>query len=67
MSVSNLAACVDAYNGNIVSLRASIIQDSSLVKQTDNNERSPLHWACSSGQVAVVKLLISNKAEVSHR
>ena len=65
MSVSNLSTCEDAYNGNLISLRTAIANDSSLVNETDNNKRSPLHWACSSGQTAIVNLLIKNGAQAS--
>lgn len=64
MSVSDVAICEDAYNGNLLSVRGSIAKDPSLVSQTDKNMRTPLHWACSSGQAMIVRLLIDNGAQV---
>ena len=64
MSVSNLETCNHAYNGDLAGLRADILRDNSLVDLVDKNNRSPLHWACSSGQSAVVKFLINSGVKV---
>lgn len=62
--VSEVDICNLAYDGRLELVRASIDKHPGSVATRDSNKRSALHWACSSGKVDVVKLLLSKGAEV---
>ena len=58
MSVSDQPICNQAYNGNIAAVKKIAQENSSAV--TDKSKRSPLHWACASGQKDVIVFLIGH-------
>ena len=62
--MSDLEVCCWAYEGETASLRTALADDAALIHKKDSHERTPLHWACASGQTVIVKLLISLGAQV---
>lgn len=64
VSVSDLEVCNLAYGGNLEELRGRLEEDPDLIRRRDSNERTALHWACSSGQKEVVSYLLEAGAEV---
>ena len=64
-SVSEVEFCNLAYDGNLLKMQASLDADPSLSGRRDSNQRTALHWACSSGQTAVVGCLLVKGAEVN--
>ena len=64
-SVSDVEFCNLAYDGNLLKIQTFLEGDLSLVNRRDCNQRTALHWACSSGQAAVVGFLLSKGAEVN--
>ena len=63
--VSEVEFCNLAYDGNLLKMQASLDADPSLSDRRDSNQRTALHWACSSGQTAVVGFLLVKGAEVN--
>ena len=64
MSVSDQPMCNHAYNGNIAAVKKIAQENSSAVTDCDKSQRSPLHWACASGQRDVIVFLIDQGAKV---
>ena len=64
-SVSDVEFCNLAYDGNLLKMQAFLDADPSLSGRRDSNQRTALHWACSSGQTAVVGFLLTKGAEVN--
>jgi len=53
-----------AQNSQVGLVRSLVSQDEKLVNSVDLDGRTPLHWAASSGSLAIVSYLIDQKAEV---
>lgn len=64
MSVSDQPICNQAYNGNIAAVKKIAQENNSAVTDCDKSKRSPLHWACASGQKDVIVFLIGQGAKV---
>lgn len=45
-------------------LRALVTENPELVNSLDADERTPLHWAASSGSVDITRFLVDQKAEI---
>ncbi|KAJ3835106.1 ankyrin repeat-containing domain protein [Lentinula raphanica] len=45
-------------------LRTLVSENPSLVNAIDADERTPLHWGASSGDLDIVRYLVDQKAEV---
>lgn len=52
------------HNNQLSLLRALITEDPNLINALDMDDRTPLHWAASSGSINIAQLLIDHKAEV---
>ena len=64
--VSDLEVCCWAYEAQTGRLRSALAENTRLLNKKDSHERTALHWACVSGQIDIVKLLISLGAEVRY-
>ncbi|KAJ3555048.1 hypothetical protein NM688_g2789 [Phlebia brevispora] len=53
-----------ALNSQTGLIRSLISQNPSLVNAQDVDGRTPLHWACTSGSLDIVRYLLDQKAEV---
>lgn len=62
--VSDVDVCNEAYEGKLSEIKRKVQADPKLVAITDKSERTPLHWACSSGQDGVVEFLLNQGAKV---
>ena len=62
--VSDVDICNWAYEGLAERVATALSVSPNLLHKTDANQRTALHWACSSGQTEVVKLLLSEGAKV---
>ena len=67
MSVSDLDLCSWAYDGNLTQLKKAVREDKKLLLASDKNQRTALHWACSSGKGEVVDFLLAQDSEVRSR
>jgi ankyrin repeat protein len=56
-----------AADGNIKRVRDLLAKDPTLANAKDRFGSTPLHWAAAEGHGDVVKLLLSNKADVNAR
>lgn len=63
--VSELDVCNYAYEGRLKLLILAVDKDPTLVGKRDSNQRTALHWACSSGQSEIAAYLLDKGAEVS--
>ncbi|PIL35631.1 transporter [Ganoderma sinense ZZ0214-1] len=54
-----------ALNKQFGLVRSLVSQDHKLVEAVDDDGRTPLHWAASSGSVDIVRYLIDEKADVN--
>ncbi|KAL6036600.1 hypothetical protein STEG23_016663, partial [Scotinomys teguina] len=50
--------CNLAYIGKLDELKECILANKSLVTRTDQDSRTPLHWACSAGHTEIVEFLL---------
>lgn len=64
VQVSDVDICNWAYEGLAERVATALSVSPHLLHQTDANQRTALHWACSSGQIEVVKALLSQGAKV---
>ena len=62
MSVSDVELCNIAYEGKLSLVKKTVQENEGLVRQKDKNQRTALHWACSSGQHGVVDFLLNQGA-----
>jgi len=62
--MSGLSVHSAAQNNQLSLLRTLLAEDPKLVDAVDVDERSPLHWAASSGSIDIARFLIDQKAEV---
>ena len=62
---SDLEVCCWAYEGQTGRLRAALEEEEKLLRRRDSHGRTALHWACSSGQTEIVRLLLALGAEVA--
>ncbi|KAF6759832.1 ankyrin repeat protein [Ephemerocybe angulata] len=53
-----------AQNRQLNVLRSLVSEDPKLVNSIDVDERTPMHWAASSGALDIVRFLIDQKADV---
>ncbi|KAJ2918465.1 hypothetical protein MD484_g1940, partial [Candolleomyces efflorescens] len=53
-----------ALNKQLIVVRSLVADDPNLINSLDVDERTPLHWAASSGALDIVRLLVDQKAEV---
>lgn len=63
--MSSITAHNAAQNNQYSLLRSLISQDPNLVNSVDVDQRTPLHWAASSGSVDIARYLIDQKADVN--
>lgn len=64
MSLSDVEFCQWAFDGSVLKLKSGLSADANLVHKTDQDGRTALHWAASSGQLDAVSVLTSNNAKV---
>lgn len=64
MSVSDVELCNLAYEGKLSLVKKVVQENEEEVLKKDKNQRTAVHWACSSGQHAVVDFLINQGAQV---
>uniref|UniRef100_A0A3B5LV18 Uncharacterized protein n=1 Tax=Xiphophorus couchianus TaxID=32473 RepID=A0A3B5LV18_9TELE len=64
-SVSNVEVCNLAFSGQFDKLKQSMLSDKTLVRKTDQDGRTALHWACSAGHTNIVEFLLSLGVEVN--
>ncbi|KAF8224156.1 ankyrin [Tricholoma matsutake] len=62
--MSSLSVHSAVHNNQLSLLRALITEDPNLINALDMDDRTPLHWAASSGSINIAQLLIDHKAEV---
>ncbi|KAJ3994917.1 ankyrin repeat-containing domain protein [Lentinula boryana] len=62
--MSTLSVHSAALTHQIGLLRTLVSENPSLVNVADADERTPLHWAASSGDLDIARYLIDQKAEV---
>ncbi|KAG5643283.1 hypothetical protein DXG03_001250 [Asterophora parasitica] len=62
--MSSLSAQAAAQNKQFSLLRALVSENPKVVNSVDLDERTPLHWAASSGAIDIARFLIDQKAEV---
>ncbi|GLB44812.1 putative ankyrin repeats (many copies) [Lyophyllum shimeji] len=62
--MSNISAHAAAQNQQLTLLRSLLSEDPKAVNSLDQDQRTPLHWAASSGAVDIVRFLIHQNAEV---
>ena len=67
MTASDLDTCNFAYEGKLEQLINSIDKKPEFLNKRDSNERSPIHWACSSGRRDVVEYLVEKQAEMNEQ
>ncbi|XP_065659311.1 26S proteasome non-ATPase regulatory subunit 10 isoform X3 [Hydra vulgaris] len=60
MSVSNNMLCQYAYDGNLEGLKDIICAKKEVAGVKDQDERQPLHWACSAGHLSIVQYLLND-------
>ena len=65
MSVSNETASVLAYEGRLADLSEYLQAHPDNLNRPDNDGRTPLHWACSSGKADIVTFLLHEGANVN--
>jgi len=53
-----------AQNNQLSLLRSLLSEDPKLVNAVDIDDRTPLHWAASSGSIDIAQFLIDQKAEI---
>lgn len=63
-AVSDLELCCLAYEAKIDKVKSVLVESPELINKRDSHQRTALHWACVSGHIDIVKLLISHGAEV---
>ncbi len=63
--ISQVNVCNYAYEGRLKLLIVALDKDSTLIRKRDSNQRTALHWACSSGQSEIASYLLDKGAEVS--
>ncbi|XP_065842261.1 26S proteasome non-ATPase regulatory subunit 10-like [Oscarella lobularis] len=57
-AVSNQQACQLAYDGKLEELEALLVARPRDARIVDQDQRMPLHWACSSGREKIVDYLL---------
>jgi len=62
--MSGLSVHSAAQNNQLSLLRTLLAEDTKLVNAVDVDDRTPLHWAASSGSIDIARFLIDQKAEV---
>ncbi|KAG6850109.1 hypothetical protein H0H93_001030 [Arthromyces matolae] len=62
--MSTLSAHSAAQNNQFSLLRSLVDENPKVVNSLDLDERTPLHWAASSGAIEIVRFLIDQKVEV---
>ncbi|PPQ84008.1 hypothetical protein CVT25_000554 [Psilocybe cyanescens] len=62
--MSSLTVHSAAQKNQLPLLRTLLAEDPKLVDAVDVDDRTPLHWAASSGSIDIVQFLIDQKAEV---
>ncbi|TFK27833.1 ankyrin [Coprinopsis marcescibilis] len=62
--MSGLTVQSAAQKNQLSLLRSLLSENPSLLNSVDVDERTPLHWAASSGSVDIARFLIDQKAEV---
>ena len=62
--VSDRELCCWAYEGQVARVRAALHGSPQLAQDRDSHQRTPLHWACSSGQLEIAQILLDVGAEV---
>jgi len=62
--MSSLSVHSAAQNNQFSLLRTLVTEDAKLVNAVDVDDRTPLHWASSSGAIDIARFLIDQKAEV---
>ena len=67
MSVSDLDSCTYAYEGKLEALTQLLTKRPEFLNKRDGNERAPIHWAASSGDTDIVKLLLEREAEMNEK
>lgn len=65
MSHSKVEICQWAYDGEVNKVKHALSANGELVHKTDQDGRTPLHWASSAGSTEICKLLIDHGAKVS--
>jgi len=63
--MSSLSVHSAAQNNQFSLLRALITEDPGAVNADDVDQRTPLHWAASSGSIDIARFLIDQKADVN--
>ncbi|KAJ2934702.1 hypothetical protein H1R20_g2410, partial [Candolleomyces eurysporus] len=53
-----------ALNKQLMVIRSLLADDPNLINSLDVDDRTPLHWAASSGALDIVRFLLDQKAEV---
>ena len=56
-----------ARRGDVAAVRSLLEEDASLVRVTDDDQRTPLYFAAGGGSTEVVELLLSHGADVDAR
>ncbi len=51
--------------GDLAAVKKLILADSNLVNLPDENQRTPLHWACRGTNLELIAFLVKNKANVN--
>ncbi|KAF9270802.1 ankyrin [Marasmius fiardii PR-910] len=64
LSMPTLSVHSAAQTHQIGLLRTLISEDSKLANAVDEDGRTPLHWAASSGSLEIVRILLEHRAEV---
>ena len=67
MSASDLDTCNYAFEGKLEELIQFLLNKPEFVNKRDSNERSAIHWACSSGNTDIVKMLVGKGAEINEK
>ncbi|KAF8645847.1 hypothetical protein AX16_007505 [Volvariella volvacea WC 439] len=62
--MATLSVHTAAMNNQYSLVRTLVAEDPKLVNVPDADERTPLHWAASSGSVDIARFLIDQKADV---
>lgn len=60
--VSSLDACNQAYQGDVDTLMAKVAETPATLTKTDEDGRTPLHWAVSGNKPEVVSRLLEASA-----
>ncbi|KAF7330183.1 ANK-REP-REGION domain-containing protein [Mycena venus] len=62
--MSTLSVHTAAQNNQLHVVRSLISENPKLINALDVDERTPLHWAASSGSTDIVRFLVDKQAEV---